>query len=449
MRASWLSIAAAVCLAVAPAVAQDRSVVFVHGLMGNGGTWYSASQTLAQQLQIAPTPPVTLGWEGSYETQATTLENYLAAYNVTNAVAVSHSNGGIVTRQYGRTHPTGSRITGHVAVGSLHHGALLAQNVRDGTVFSYLGMVAADLGIPLEYFAFEDEWFSGIKAAGTWIGIILLNTFSDIVSHYAEGVASLGYPIPVIGNPPVLDEMGPSTPFMANLNTEGSLAAEASAFQQRISISTTIPADGNVAARTFCGSVCNAATRWSMAGIAFTLFAHYADSNDEDLSSMAWLWLPLADDILNLDNTWLFFIGAYDGQTISPQDGVLPLETSRYENGTAAHILVNGAIGHMEQPANPTVINAIRDVLRDNFGIPVREPPPPPPPPPGQCGHWESRPVYGDDGQETGIYEDVWVQEPCEEPCHSGHWETRPIYGDDGEWTGEEEQVWVPDPGCT
>jgi pimeloyl-ACP methyl ester carboxylesterase len=380
MRASSFSVVVAVWLAAGPAVAQDRPVVFVHGLLGSSGTWYSTSQTLAQQLQIVPLPP-TLGWQYNYEDQATTLDGYLGGYGVTNVVAVSHSNGGIVTRQYGRTHPTGSRITGHVAVASLHRGALLAQNVRDGTVFNYVGTLAADLGIPMTYFVLNDPWFHGIVEEGLWIGIILLNTAAAISDNYAEGVASLGYPIPTLGNPAVLDEMGPNTPFMHNdLNTEGSLAAEASAFQQRISMSTTVPAT-DVVARTWCGSLCSTGTREGFAWAALTLFAIYLDSDDPVLSAAAGLWLPFVNDMAAFDDQWLFFIGAYDGVNYSPQDGVLPVETSTYVNGTDPHIQLVGNISHLEQPTNPVVIGALSDVLRQRFGIPNRPPPPPPPPP--------------------------------------------------------------------
>src|SRR5256885_14388001 len=77
----------------ATASAQNRPVVFVHGLFSSGGVWSGTANYLAQVYQIDPRYP-TLGWDNSFETQASNLETALAGWS--QAGAMAWSNGGLV-----------------------------------------------------------------------------------------------------------------------------------------------------------------------------------------------------------------------------------------------------------------------------------------------------------------------------------------------------------------
>jgi pimeloyl-ACP methyl ester carboxylesterase len=147
MRASWVSAAAALCLATAPAPAQ-RPVVFVHGLFMDASEWANSANYIKYNLGLVIDPIVpTLGWRHTYEDQAANLANAVAASS--NVVAVSHSNGGIVTRQYGRNSGSGSHITGHIAVGSPHVGAPIVASVRNGSLGAYLDGLVHSLADPI------------------------------------------------------------------------------------------------------------------------------------------------------------------------------------------------------------------------------------------------------------------------------------------------------------
>ena len=53
-----------------------------------------------------------------------------------------------------------------------------------------------------------------------------------------------------------------------------------------------------------------------------------------------------------------------------PTDGLVPVSIQRYVGGTLSLNLQGANIAHGEQPGNTLVLQVIRDVLRDNFGIP-------------------------------------------------------------------------------
>ena len=105
-----------------------RDVVFVHGLTQNGGSWNAMKPALDAQLHIASLAP-SLSWQASYTVQADQLAAHLG-YR-TDVIAVSHSNGGVVTRRH-LTAGSVPRVGGHISLGSPHHGAQLAARAHSG-----------------------------------------------------------------------------------------------------------------------------------------------------------------------------------------------------------------------------------------------------------------------------------------------------------------------------
>lgn len=91
IRTCCVAVAVVAIVAWQPVVAQDRPVVFAHGLLSDGNTWSTMKPTLESQLQIQGLTP-TLGWSLSYATQADNLHTALAGFS--NVAAVTHSNGG-------------------------------------------------------------------------------------------------------------------------------------------------------------------------------------------------------------------------------------------------------------------------------------------------------------------------------------------------------------------
>ena len=370
--ARWWTIAMALSLpGVAPAVAQDRPVVFVHGLQGTGLGWQPGADYLNARWKIAPIRP-TLGWSEVYQTQASNLHAALAGWS--SVAAVSHSNGGIVTRQYGRTFGSGSRITQHLAIGSLHQGAALAQNVLNGAAFSYIGELLDAIVSPFQFYEqYDPDWWSLVNFTPIYDAGDLMAVVAQV---YARGIAYLGfYP----ANLPVLPQMVPGSSVFADLNGSTGLAAEATAFSQRISISTQIPGE-DVVARMWCGSACIAGRR-VLQYYADVMYTYYADHPDPWLQSHAYLWERLWWRMYDFDVVWHALIGSlryWDGFTaiIWAQDGILPITTATYVNGTSPSIHITSTnIDHFQQRVHTTVFQTIGDVFLNNFGIQRRPPP--------------------------------------------------------------------------
>ena len=104
-----LAIAVLALLTGIPVRAQDRPTVFVHGLRGDPGSWQPAADRLRGALEISTYVPA-LPWADHFETQAGDLQRQLGSLP-TNALAIGHSNGGIVSRQWSMQHPLGGIVT--------------------------------------------------------------------------------------------------------------------------------------------------------------------------------------------------------------------------------------------------------------------------------------------------------------------------------------------------
>ena len=88
---------------VGQAAAQDRPVIFVHGFGSSGETWSGAASRLQTNLAIQAATP-SLNARALYENQADDLQGQSGGLS-SDAVAVGHSNGGLVARQWNRQHP--------------------------------------------------------------------------------------------------------------------------------------------------------------------------------------------------------------------------------------------------------------------------------------------------------------------------------------------------------
>jgi len=367
------SILISTALSSSALAAQDRPVVFVHGLMGSGVGWQPAADYLRSGWKIFDIRP-TIGWTQTEENQAASLH---AALGYTGVAAVSHSNGGIVTRQYARGFGASTRVNQHLAIGSLHRGAPLAANVRNGNVPLYGGWLANAVVEPFAFYDTEDPDFHFI------IPPVLYDLFYfwyNLASVYAQGVAALGFPVPSIANPPVLAQMDPSSSLITALNSSSNLTAEAARFPQRVGIATAMSPE-DIVARLWCGSGCREG-RIALEYYALLMYTYYQDHPDLWLRSHAYLWERLFWAMYDFNVVWHYFIGSlisYDGfqAVVQAQDGILPWSTQTYINGTRQINIGDKEIMHFYQRVDPRVWQSIEDVFGANFGL-VRRPPPPP-----------------------------------------------------------------------
>ncbi len=134
-----------------------RDVVFVHGLTQTGNSWNAMKPALDAQLHIASQAP-SLSWQYGYAVQADQLAAHLG-YR-TNVIAVSHSNGGVVTRRY-LTAGTTARVGGHVSLGSPHHGAQLAASAHSGAIDAWLTTLLTSVAQPIFFYGQNDPEFAG------------------------------------------------------------------------------------------------------------------------------------------------------------------------------------------------------------------------------------------------------------------------------------------------
>lgn len=116
--------------------AQEQSAAFVHGLQSNGETWDVMRPALNQELWMLGIAPSLKSYR-TYGEQADNLHTALGSR--TNAISISHSNGGVVTRRY-LTHHSAPRINRHLSIGSPHYGAPLAANALNGNTHAGLLM---------------------------------------------------------------------------------------------------------------------------------------------------------------------------------------------------------------------------------------------------------------------------------------------------------------------
>ena len=200
--------------------AQDRPTVFVHGLQGSANTWSAAANRLKAELAISPYV-TNLPWADPFETQASTLQSQLGALPAS-TIAIGHSNGGLVSRQWSKQHP----LSGVVTVGSPQRGAPLANNVL------------AALGFNEHLYAAAGGAFSafGVQPGEFWDVYL----YVQIALQVAQGlgwdnfyrIAGLGF----ASQYPVLGQMTTGSAFLQQLNSSGNLSREASQINARVGL---------------------------------------------------------------------------------------------------------------------------------------------------------------------------------------------------------------------
>jgi pimeloyl-ACP methyl ester carboxylesterase len=200
-------------VAVAPvARAQDRPVAFIHGLRSTGETWQSAADALQQQLALQAHRP-NPSWVDTFQDQAAQVQNEIGGLP-SSTIAVGHSNGGVVSRQWSKMR----YLDGLVTLGTPNHGAPLVDNIFHFTRFSF--QVYDRI---LDVFdAFSD--CSGVwECAEQWSWVLRANDLDDwllavgnfILNHPWEINNTLGF----MNTLPVLPQMAVQSPFMQDLNS--------------------------------------------------------------------------------------------------------------------------------------------------------------------------------------------------------------------------------------
>src|SRR5688572_24223740 len=205
-----------------PAAAQQPvPVVFVHGFKSSGGTWEAAATRLQGQLAIQPHRP-SLRWQDGYATPA----NQLQALHPSlpgNTILVGHSNGGIVSREWSRSHPAAAIIT----AATPHTGAPIARNA---SLF---------VGYNLEIFGrtadIRDAW-GLVEHSWTWILWEIADVVDNAVQIGYDSIFFLSGTLGVDLAMPVWQEMRSGSSFLSNMKSDANKGREASAIPTRVGL---------------------------------------------------------------------------------------------------------------------------------------------------------------------------------------------------------------------
>jgi pimeloyl-ACP methyl ester carboxylesterase len=211
---------AAVVSVPAYAGAQDVAAVFVHGLAADQHTWQATASRLQQQLAIRPYLPG-LPWREVIEAQANQLQNQFGGLP-TSTIAIGHSNGGLVTRQWSRQHP----LRGLVTVGTPNGGAPAVDHLHDMVLFNQnlynaIGLAGGAFSIDPSTWNFVYLFVRG--------ALIFSQQFALDTVRGAVGLG-LQYGIPVLG------QTSTDSYLVGQLNSPANIVREQSTIASRVGL---------------------------------------------------------------------------------------------------------------------------------------------------------------------------------------------------------------------
>jgi hypothetical protein len=370
------------------ALAQDRPVVFVHGLNSDGNTWQAAADRLQQHLAIAAHLPTLRG--PSYGDQANELQGQFWWLPGT-TIAVGHSNGGIVSRHWSGLHD----VAGVLTLSTPHRGAPVFAHVADWInfnlmAFDLIGAVGGAFGT-----TYDDSW---------WVYTAVQGVLSLATQGAQDAILQLSGLLALHRWLPIFPEMIPGSGYLSALNSSGNLGREANAIPSRVGIV-------NVAHNFYRGGVFRAL--WPNQGDAIADVIHASAAvldyyamvlwgspyprdwqRAQKLSTVAW-WLWVHEDI------WCRTISdpspaAYssagfcaENDTLVPTwSQVYPNATNIEKRNTPAH---RKQTKHMDAALYEALVTFMPVYPRG--ATPPQNPPGPPPPPSGApdslyAGQW-------------------------------------------------------------
>jgi hypothetical protein len=209
-----------------PCLAQDRPVAFVHGLASGGQTWGPAAARLQAALAIQTHAP-TVDWRAPFQSQAAQLEGAIPGVPA-QTIAVGHSNGGIVAREWSRQRPLGGVVT----LGTPNRGAPLLYNILAWADFNHyfsnaLGWLFNTV-LDCVHYSCGWEWVIFANGLGTAV--------DTIASLHNESLLGLVTTVGVDVTMPAFGEMLPTSSYLQGLNSQTNRDREAAEVPARVGI---------------------------------------------------------------------------------------------------------------------------------------------------------------------------------------------------------------------
>jgi pimeloyl-ACP methyl ester carboxylesterase len=366
MRVLIAGLAMAVLLfAVDDAGAQDQPTVFIHGLGSSADTWTQAAERLGASLQIE-THARTTNWRETYVAQAAELESVLGNLPPT-TIAVGHSNGGVIARQWNRTRPLGAIVT----LGTPHQGAPFIQNVFEWAGFyddKFISAIDAVYGI-----------FGNNCCEWAWILEQVNEVLDPAYAVTRWSIARAAGAIGIYELFPIFFDMVPNSQFLTGLNSSANLAREADAVPVRVGVVS-------VARDYYWGGVFRSwrpnevADRWATlrdAGayglVAGAVLVHaYADPNNVTAHRLADHMDKAAGVMLELDQWYCEAISWPGGGQCWANDTIVPVWSQDYRR-LGGTLIFTGPEGprHLDQTTSSD--EWLEDALRRLAQVPPRQ----------------------------------------------------------------------------
>ncbi|HUU33919.1 MAG TPA: hypothetical protein VMW48_07625 [Vicinamibacterales bacterium] len=348
------------------ALAQDVPVVFVHGIFASGQSWQTTADRLAATMQIQP-HVVELPSTSRFETQVAALDGQMHGLPAS-TIAIGHSQGGLVARDWSRSRP----LNGILTLGTPHGGSQLAARGLDLINFNLLTYNVAGL-------------VGTYDAGGEFAWVI-----AAIAGHLAQTqllswavASSIASSVAVASLVPVAPQLVPGSAFLGTLNSGANLARESAAIAKRVGLVYTAH-DYWRAGAAVALAPDNREWAWSVMQVmppVFDYVAAYLDVNYSATNlvarSLAARLRDLAGLTRNMDPMWCWAVTG-DSLCRIPHDGVVAVPDQVYPN--AVNFAVSGPAHTQEEQRSE---GEIRTVLTGVMGVPSRGAPPPPPPPGG------------------------------------------------------------------
>jgi pimeloyl-ACP methyl ester carboxylesterase len=361
--------------------AQERPIVFVHGVGSSPDTWQGTAARLQAGLEITP-GLATVTWRNSLESQGDEVQRQFGGFPGS-TIAIGHSLGGIVSRQWSRQHP----LSGVITVGSPNRGAPIANNLNDWAgfntaLFSSVGNAFYWLG-NISY----DRWwwvYAVVEGSLSWGGYVSNFSLRHVVTELGM---QFGFPF--------IQEIYVGSPYLDNLNG-WNLAREASEIPSRVGIVNTATEywrggpfrlkDPNYGGEYsyITGAAAAALDYWAISILA------EADPFDTNAQNLAFSLLDVSFWLWNFDEFWCR--ATSDDRPLwyarcQPNDLFVPTWSQYYPGGTV-NLEINGGPVHTQETSQ---FGDFLYVALTNFmNVPPRGGTPPgppnPEPPPSSSG---------------------------------------------------------------
>ena len=312
------------------AYGQDRPTVFLHGFGAEAKDWAATADRLKETIALQPHIP-SLKWRDMFEDQSKNLQATAEYANLpADTVAVGHSNGGLVAREWSKAHA----LSGLVTLGSPHQGApILARllNWRD-----FAASAPAFLNLAVDSFSTQSDWtwiYAEVEAFLKWVSSFSIWSVVNLFTTLGVDLAM-----------PVANEMIPQSKYLTQLNSAENLAREASAVPSRVGIASIAhnyfyAGPARAIAPEYADTIATAmyASAFGLMAWADYIFFEASPTDVAAFQQMTSL-LNVAGFIFSIDPTYCRYVSRWDASDCVPNDGMVPIDSQAYPG--APNILI-------------------------------------------------------------------------------------------------------------